>query len=265
MPIIGDAPIPPLPLTELTGPSTWRIAKTIFQEKETSKNNFFGIDDWTEHFHEWGVRFDENVLRQAEEFPWDEQVLRSADPQEKDREIRETHFAFLGLARAGGEPFTLRFMLEKLWGEAFENLWRTSWFYHAEFIMKTTCKPQWYLMRIKPINGSPLWSQDKIDVLYDRAFVIEEFTKNLLIKTRTGQWSNAAMQALCEEKHAGEVIFVGGNDMRTIHSRASVAHLETLRGITGMTRYGYSGKMRTTLKECVDRDTDPAGGITMYS
>lgn len=261
-----DTAMPPSPLTKLTGPSTWRIAKTIFQEKETSENNFFGIDDWTEHFYEWGVRFSEDDLRQAEEFPWDEEVLRSADPQEKDKEIRETHFAFLGLSRMGGEPLTLRLLFEKLWDEAFENLWRTSWFYHAEFIVKTTCKPQWYLMRIKPINGSPLWSQDKIDVLYDRAFVIEEFTKNLLVSKKQERQPNAAILALCEEVFERDnPIFVGGSDPRMIHTRESIVRIEALRGTIGMNRYGYSGKMRTTLKKCVDRDTDPAGGITMYS
>ena len=82
------------------------LARKIFEQKETAKSNFWGLEEWKEFYD---IRLSAEQLEKVKDFPWGEDVLTAPDPftpkneQGEPLEIRDTHVAVLMLDKIDGD------------------------------------------------------------------------------------------------------------------------------------------------------------------
>ncbi len=160
--------------------------------------NFFGVEEWATLYN---VNFSKKQLREVSEFPWGEDILNGPCPFNQGKLVRETHFAFLGLDKLNGSPFSiLKFQeLHPASGQPkFTSYIPYSWYSQQAFASKTATL-RWYLLlaSIVPKSTSTAWDKQKamLPAEYEVPTAIEEVSKDILAYLKTGVYLNPSVYA----------------------------------------------------------------------
>lgn len=176
--------------------------------------NFFGVKAWSALY---GVNFSRRQLREIAEFPWDENVLNTHCPFVKNKTIRETHFAFLGLSAIRGKKLSIM-KLQKLHPSSGQPKFYFSdnpCYKDEEFATQKTCGLRWYLMLREIVPGSENKTYEEQLVMlppeYEVPFAIEETTKDITCFKKNGTYLNPNRWGRCQDISSdGGRVRVGG-------------------------------------------------------
>ncbi len=163
-------------------PIHWEVARQIMGM------HFFGPKEWEQHF---GVNVSENGIPL---FPWDEWVLGLPCPFTTgivSKQVKDSHFAFLGIDNIGGVPLDIHKWYEitkepeweiglerVLFYDGMDGIWQL-----LGGVAPQTCSFRWYLMSIEPpYVGETYWQQKKVTINsgYEKVVPIVEITKLIL-------------------------------------------------------------------------------------
>ncbi|MFA6272110.1 MAG: hypothetical protein WC693_03300 [Patescibacteria group bacterium] len=186
------------------------------QVRDIFGDNFFGIEEWSEFY---GVNFSQKQLRAVSDFPWDEDFLKGPCPIHKGKELRETHFAFLGLHRVNGRRLTIsrwrQLGPKNVEGEYSEPGQLTFgrneyWNQHlaCEGYIHRACEFRWYLMPLGAIGGDLYHLDSDLD-LYEWPSAVEEVTKLILYHRKNGIYLNKEGYGRCREQTGDWFVQVG--------------------------------------------------------
>jgi len=165
--------------------------------------NFFGPADWTALY---GVNFSKKELRAVAQLPWGEEVLNAPCPFYPGKQVKETHFAFLGLTKFKGQPLTIRKWQEihpatgqpRFYGYAPE-----CWYAKEDFATKVTARFEWRLILkdIVPDSEGKDWESQKkmLPSEYEPMSAVINVTKDILCVRKTGIWPNPERYSRCED------------------------------------------------------------------
>lgn len=195
-------------------PVDHRLVRAIMGPK-----NYIGIEDWAA----WGVTFTPKQLKQVATFPWSEDVLNSPCPFYKDKLIRETHVARLGLDKVNGEPLTILkwqtlspAMLEdsKPNPAHFASYAPSSLYSQQKFAIEITGEWRWYLdlLEIVPNSTNKWWNDQKalLPAEYEVPLAVNEVAKHLQYYKKNGIWLNKSRYGRCEDvTSGGHRVYVG--------------------------------------------------------
>ncbi|MCH7758757.1 hypothetical protein IID20_00130 [Patescibacteria group bacterium] len=190
-----------------------KIDAIFFPYQELRKimgiENCFLPDDWESIY---GVKLTNKQRREIAEFPWSEVILNSPCPFIKDKLIKETHFAFLGIEQINGQPLNL-FHFEKCL-TLFQNqpcFAFTNWpdrivnWYPSEELPKVTCDLRWYLILKEIIPGSikkKTYEEQArmLPQIYEVPLAIEEVLKNILYWKKSDNYLNKSRKIHVRDK-----------------------------------------------------------------
>ena len=181
--------------------------------------NIFTDADWMSYYD---AKFTKKQLREAGKFPWGEDVLNSPCPFVKGKLVKDTHFAFLGIAGINGQPLTVAKWLElhPATGQPKFYFNQNPWHVGQPHTDVATMQLRWYLMLRDIVPGSTdKISEDQVAILppeYEVPTTIMEVTKDILVFKKTGERPNGSWWAACTERtvktntaYAGYVSCVG--------------------------------------------------------
>jgi hypothetical protein len=161
--------------------------------------NFFGIEDYENLF---GVTFTREELDAIPDFPWSKKTLNSPCPFNEGLEIKDTHFAFLGLENFNGQWLSMIRWKRILDDEGGIRLNIGQNIASEPAIGAAACKFRWYLMTLSVIPGSTncnrLEQMQNIPEGYNIPYAIEEITKRILYFKKNGVPSDKT-EARCRE------------------------------------------------------------------
>ena len=160
-------------------PIHWEVASTVMGM------HFFGPEEWKQYFD---INISENEIPP---FPWDEWVLRlpcPLTPGVVSKQVKDSHFAFLGINAIGGVPLDVRKWYKTTkapeWGIALERvlfyddidgIWQI-----LGGVEPQTCSFRWYLMPIEPPFVGEIYQHQRKSIVssgYDGVAPIVEITK----------------------------------------------------------------------------------------
>ncbi len=165
--------------------------------------SFVDVCDWVALY---GAHFSAKEKKAALKFPWNEDVLQSPDPWEPKKPIKDTHTAFLGLEKIGGDPLTVAKLIELHPATGQPRFYFTSdpWHVGQPHTDVATLSPHWYLLRTEIVPGSTgKLPDEQIKLLppeYEMPTTIAETTKSLLVFRKTGVRPNPSRWARCSEQ-----------------------------------------------------------------
>ena len=151
--------------------------------------NIWTVEDWQDVL---GVSFVKAQLASVGEFPWGEKILTSECPFNAGKQVKDTHFAFLGIEKVDKDPLTILRMqhLFPATGQPRFYSYDDSWYKNQEFAKKQTCKLRWYLMlkEIVPGSESKTWDeqQSMLPPEYEVPEAVVDVAKHLLCSKKTG-------------------------------------------------------------------------------
>jgi hypothetical protein len=165
--------------------------------------NIFAIEDWMTYYD---VRFTKKQLRDAGKFPWSEEVLNSPCPFNEGRLVKDTHFAFLGIAGINGQPLTVAKWLElhPATGQPKFYFNADPWHMGQPHTDVTTMELRWYLLLKEIVPGSTIQTPEeqlaKLPPEYEVPSTIAEVTKDILVFRKTDVRPNPLRWAACAER-----------------------------------------------------------------
>ena len=178
------------------GTFTDRIAKFItngaYEESRSQRltrevlgNNFFGVKEWASRYDAYLTT---KQLFDTAHFPWNKDVLNAHCPFVKGKSVKETHFAFLGLASWNGQPMNI-LRLKELHPynkqPCLSNNQLEAWRSHEASFRSTTLELRWYLLLkdIVPDSERKTFDEQKamLPEEYEVPSAVEEVTKDLLV------------------------------------------------------------------------------------
>jgi len=177
--------------------------------------NFFGVEEWSSLY---GVNFSNKQLREAAKFPWSEDVLNAPCPFHKGKNIKETHFAFLGLNGFRGKPLTI-LKWQELHPDSgqpkFCSYTSDNWYAKEKFGNEPTCGFRWYLMPLEILpDSTDKTYQEQVAMLpadYEVPHAIEEITKDILYYRKNGICLFPIRYGRCQDVTSdGRRVRVGG-------------------------------------------------------
>ena len=184
-------------------------------------NLFFDMAHWVRFF---ATRFEESEVEKALQFPWNEDVLMGPDPWEKSKLVRDTHFAFLGVEKIGGQPLTVAQLIKMHPDESkLRYFYPTTWHDCQPHVHTATLSPHWYLLRMEIVPGSTgKLPDEQVAMLppeYELPMTIDETSKDMLVFRKTGvrlnssRWARCAETTIKTEKYStGDLSCVGNFD-----------------------------------------------------
>jgi len=187
------------------------------------EERFWGAEEWSAFY---GVRFTKKQLHEVAEFPWSEDVLNAPCPFHKDKSVKETHFAFLGLDKIKGKPLTILKWQElhpAMGQPKFYSYAPDNWYAKEKFGNEPTCGFRWYLMPLEIVPKSENKTyQEQIAMLpaddYEVPHAIEEVTKDILYYRKNGTYLNPTRYGRCQDVTSdGFRVFVGRFDSRGLN------------------------------------------------
>lgn len=188
------------------------------------KSNCFGPKDWYDCLGR-------PPLPPIPEFPWSEDLLDSECPFNKDKKIKDTHFAFLGGKVLGSGQFNIRqwrnhFPTQNKENIKFEHKEENCW-YRAQPFSGLCLEYQWYLMPQYAILEKDMKYAAYQELLASRGYrmakAIEEVTKLILYYISKKDRLNSMREALCSdplENLEGRCLLIG----RFIESGINISH-----------------------------------------
>jgi len=206
--------------------------------------NLFGPEEWLKYY---GIWFSEQQLKEISEFPWNESVLNAPCPFVKEKRIKETHFAFLGLYEIYNEPLNVLKWHELNPFTGKQELKAHPWYEDQDFARVKTCWFKWYLTLIESVPGSTEKThQEQLEMLpveYRGPLVVEELTKNILYYKINKAYPNFNTWIRCRD-----VVDVGMNNCRIC-----VGDFIRIRGWAGDRKHssiGISAFRKTPYSRC---------------
>lgn len=198
----------------LVGSIESRLARAILGR------NIFTDADWMSYYN---ARFTKKQLRNAEKFPWGEDVLNSPCPFNEGKLVQDTHFAFLGVSAINGQPLTVAqwLRLHPPTGQPKFYFNTDLWHVGQPHTDIATMQLRWYLMLKEIVPGSTdKTPEERVAMLppeYEVPTTITEVTKDILVFRKTYMRPNGSRWAACTERTvktnktsaAGEVSCVG--------------------------------------------------------
>ncbi len=163
--------------------------------------NFFGPSEWSTFY---GVNFSKNQLEEIPRFPWDEDVLNAPCPFVKEKLVKETHFAFLGLDVLNGKPLNiLRWQsLHPTSGRPRFSTYAPHSWYAQETFASQPCVFRWYLLLTSIIpNSTSRTHEEQLKMLpadYEIPTAIAEVSKNVLVYRKVRFCANSNRRAHCQ-------------------------------------------------------------------
>lgn len=181
--------------------------------------NFFGVEEWQEQY---GVSFTKSQLAQVSQFPWGEKVLTAPCPFHPGKQVKDTHFAFLGVEQHGKKPLTIHQWqeLHPASGQPrFYSYPPDCWYKDEQFASKVTCQMRWYLMLREIVPGSEDKTFDSQQAMLPREYEVptgvEEVTKHLVCFKNTGVYLNPSRYGRVKDTSSyGDRVLVGLSDAR---------------------------------------------------
>ena len=181
--------------------------------------NIFTDADWMSYYD---ARFTKKQQREAGKFPWSEEVLNSPCPFNEGKLVKDTHFAFLGIAGINGQPLTVAKWLElhPATGQPKFYFNANPWHVGQPHTDVATMELRWYLL-LKDIVPSSTGKtpEEQVAMLppeYEVPTTITEVTKDILVFRKTDVRQNPLRWAACTERtvattkaFAGVVLCVG--------------------------------------------------------
>ena len=181
----------------LVGSIESRLARVVLGR------NIFTDADWMSYYD---AKFTKKQLREAGKFPWGEDILNSPCPFNKGKLVKDTHFAFLGIAGINGAPLTVAKWLElhPATGQPKFYFNQNPWHVGQPHTDVATMQLRWYLMlrNIVPDSTSKT-PEDQVAMLpteYEVPTTIMEVTKDILVFRKTGERPNGSRWAACTER-----------------------------------------------------------------
>jgi len=172
--------------------------------------NFFGIEDYENLF---GLTFTAQELAAVPEFTWSKKTLNSPCPFNEGLEIKDTHFAFLGLENFNGQWLSM-IRWNRILDDADSiqlNIKQNIASEHR--IGASGCRFRWYLMTLAVIPGSTDRNRSEqvqdIPEGYTIPYAIEEITKRILYFRKNGRFSDRTETRCRESIRRGFDISVG--------------------------------------------------------
>lgn len=165
--------------------------------------NIFTDADWMTYYN---VKFTKTYLRDAGKFPWGEDVLNGPCPFNKDKLVKDTHFAFFGLWAINGQPLTVAKWLQLHPATDQPKFYFNSdpWHEGQPHTDIATMEARWYLMLKDIVPGSTDQTPEKQAAMlppeYEVPTTIAETTKNILVYRKTSQRPNGSRWAACTER-----------------------------------------------------------------
>lgn len=171
--------------------------------RELLGKNFFGAEEWVNLGA--GPVMAKSHIKKSMHFPWKEEVLISRCPFIKDKQVRETHFAFLGIGSIFEKPLTIAewYARNGRFGVGSRPL--QSWCAYQDFVRKNTCEVRWYLMPLAvglmlSLAGKTYAEQMKeLGDDYEVSSAVELFTKNILFRFMHGIFPDSLMHLRCRD------------------------------------------------------------------
>ena len=187
--------------------------------------NFFGPKEWGAFY---GLNFSKRQIGQISEFPWGEDILNASCPFVKEKLIKETHFAFLGLETLDRKPLTiLRWQtLHPASSQPRFSSYAPHCWYKEETFASQSCVFRWYLLLTTIVpNSTSRTYEEQLKLLptdYEVPTAIAEVSKNVLVYRNTLFCPNSNRFAHCQETtSAFRVVVVVGcfeeTFLRVIH------------------------------------------------
>ena len=166
-------------------------------------NNIFGLEEWETLY---GVKFTKKQRREAGKFPWSESILTSPCPFSPGKQIKDTHFAFLGITGINGQPLTVTQwnVIHPATGQPKFYFNSNPWHAGQPYADTATLEPKWYLL-LKEIvpNSTGKTPEDQVAMLpaeYETPATIAEVTKDILAFRKLSVRLNPSRWAACIER-----------------------------------------------------------------
>lgn len=182
-------------------------------------NSFLGAEEWATLY---GVTFTKKQLRQVTKFPWSEDVLNTACPFVKGKSVRETHFAFLGLAKLNGTQLTIMkwHELHPASGQPRFYFEPDQWYREEVFAKDATLEFRWHLLLTEIVPGSTNKRpyEQALPPEYELPTALAEVTKDLFVYRKLGAYPNREHWAHTKEQTShGGFSLVGNCDPRGVN------------------------------------------------
>lgn len=178
------------------------LGSPIDQElaREILGRNFWGAEEWSEFC---GEKFSEDQLQKIAKFSWSKKILELPCPFIKDKQIKDTHFAFLGLREIRNEPLPIIrwHQLHSPEGQP-RFYYHPPWYQRLPFATMLVCRFDWYLMPLTIPDSSKKTLEEQVALLpssYRVPFTIEEVTKLILYYKKNGIYLNSNRYARCKD------------------------------------------------------------------
>lgn len=187
-------------------------------------DNFFGREEWSDP-STYGVSFTSKQSRIADKFPWSEALLGSECPFNPGKAISETHFAFLGMDKLGGQPLTIMGWQQVHPAGEKPRLYSYGsdcWYLNEEFATEPTCEFRWYLALKEVVPGSPKTSWDDMQGMIPCEYYVPspvvELTKDFLYYQKSKVYPNIGHFAATDSLGSyGRRVVVGSCNDEAVH------------------------------------------------
>lgn len=185
--------------------------------------NFFGIADWQSFC---GVQFTKSQLAKVSQFPWNEKVLTASCPFHPDLQVKDTHFAFLGVEYLDKKrPLTIRQWQELCPASGQPRFYAyppECWYKQEQFATTVTCQLKWCLLlkEIVPGSESKLFNEQELmlPAEYEVPSAVAEAAKDLLCYKQTGVYPNPNRYASTSDVTSdGFRVVVGRCDAKSLN------------------------------------------------
>ncbi len=184
--------------------------------------NYFGVEEWLVYY---GVVLTDQELAQVSEFPWRPETLLAPCPFYKGMQIKDTHFAYLGLSARQGVPLTIMEFVSMHPGTehpmfkigvvysviGIDNSEPGYWYAKEEFACHETCEFKWFLSPIDNFsswNRKPKLQQVRVGLLVPENYfplsAVELVTRNLLYYRKYGTAPISEMGTRTRYEHLGK-------------------------------------------------------------
>ncbi|OGF36460.1 hypothetical protein A2482_04120 [Candidatus Falkowbacteria bacterium RIFOXYC2_FULL_48_21] len=186
-------------------PASAKKVITAAEARQIMGRNIFDAADWASYYN---VQFTKRQLREAAKFPWGEDVLNGPCPYNQGKLVKETHFAFLGITKINGVPFTVEEWL-KLHPSIGDNQPRfcfaeNPWHAGQPHTDVATMEFRWYLLLKEIVPGSTSkFPDEQVAMLasaYEVPSTIAEVSKEILVFRKTNVRPNQTLWSACKER-----------------------------------------------------------------
>jgi len=179
------------------------VCKDVGSARQIMGSGMFGAEEWQTMY---GVKFTKKQLREANKWPWGEEVMNGPCPFNPEKQVKDTHFAFLGVTGINGEPLTVQkwTKLHPATGQPKFYFADNPWYEGQPYTDETTLEFRWHLLLKEIVPGStektPEQQAAMLPPEYEVPSTIAEVTKDILAFRKMNVILNGGRWAACKER-----------------------------------------------------------------